>query len=312
MLFGYRYERIDNKGFIEGERATNHTLRLEATYSFDTFEKGLLGREKRSEALRRVTPAPAPRAEGEPDIDPEEILSANYATRVVKDTGYTLTSPLRWDARDWLIFSGVAATTGGLMFADKEIRNFVLENRSETSDTLANIFRPFEEVVPVVLVAGMAGVGYAFDQPKLKAASADALEASLISVVGIAAPMKFFTGRSRPDRNEGPTHYSPFNLGSSLPSFTTANAFAVASVLSEHFPHPAVSVFAYGLAGAAGLARVYDDKHWISDVFLGAAIGTVVGKLVVRLNENRRTGSRLSVVPLTEGGVKGAALQIAF
>jgi membrane-associated phospholipid phosphatase len=312
MLLGYRYERIDNKDFVEGERATNHVLRLEATYSFDTFEKGLFGREKRADALRPVTPPPAPRAGEEPEIDPEEIFSANYATRVVKDTGYTLTSPLRWDTEDWLIFSGVAAGTGGLMFADKGIRNFVLEHRNETSDTLANIFRPFEEVVPVVLVAGMAGVGYAFDQPKLKATSADALEASLISVVAISAPMKFFTGRARPDKNEGPAHYEPFNLGSSLPSFTTANAFAVASVLSEHYPNPAVSVLAYGLAGAAGLARVYDDKHWMSDVFLGAAIGTVVGKLVVKLNENRRAGSRLSVIPLTEGGAKGAALQVSF
>ena len=312
MLLGYRYERINNKDFVADQRANNHIVRLEATYSFSALEKGLVGRQPRSEALRPMTPPPAPRAENPPDIDPDEVISASYAKRLFQDTGTLLTSPLRWDARDWLIFAGVGATAGGLMFADKEIRSAVQKERNATSDTLANVFRPFETIAPATLVAGMAGIGYAFDQPKLKAASADALEASLISVGVFAVPAKFFIGRSRPNRDRGPAHYEPFNLGSSLPSFTTANAFAVASTLSEHFPHPAVSILAYGLAGAAGLARIYDDKHWTSDVFLGAALGTVIGKAVAKLNEQRREKSRVSVVPLLGQGVQGAALQVEF
>ncbi|MBI4842415.1 MAG: phosphatase PAP2 family protein [candidate division NC10 bacterium] len=164
----------------------------------------------------------------------------------------------------------------------------------------------------MALVAGMAGTGYAFDIPKLKAVSADALEASLISVGAFAVPAKFFTGRSRPDKTRGPADYRPFNLGSSQPSFTTANAFAVASVLSEHFPHPAVSLLSYGLASLAGLSRIYEDKHWASDVFLGAALGTVIGKTVAKLNEKRREGSRVSLIPLVGEGIQGAALRVAF
>jgi membrane-associated phospholipid phosphatase len=312
MLFGYRYERVDNKDFVAGRTANNHTLRLEATYSLPAWEKGLVGRARRAEALRPVTPPPAPRAEGPPGIDREEIFSVNYAARVLKDAGTTLTSPLRWDARDWVIFSGVAATTGGLMFADKGIRGFVQKHRSDTSDTLANVFRPFEEIVPVAFVAGMAGTGYAFDRPRLKAAAADALEASLISVGVFSMPMKFFGGRARPDRNLGSAHYQPLNLGSSFPSFTAANAFAVASVLTEHFPHPAVSALAYGLAGAAGLARVYDNKHWTSDVFLGATIGILVGKTVAKLNEERREKSRVGLIPLVGQGIQGAAVRVEF
>lgn len=239
-------------------------------------------------------------------------MSVNYAKRLIQDSGTLLSSPLRWDAKDWLTFAGVGATAGGLMFADKEIRSSVQRKRNGTSDTLANAFRPFETIVPATLVAGMAGIGYAFDQPKLKAASADALEASLISVGVFAVPSKFFAGRARPNRDLGPAHYEPLNLGSSLPSFTTANAFSVASALSEHFPHPAVSILAYGLAGAAGLARIYDGKHWTSDVFLGAVLGTLIGKMVVKLNEERRRKSKVSVVPLLGQGVQGAALQVEF
>jgi len=312
MLLGYRYERIDNKDFVTDQRASNHTFRLEATYSFPALEKGLVGRSRRADALRSVTPPPAARSQQPPGIDPDEVVSAAYARRVLQDTGSLLASPLRWDTRDWLVFAGVGATTAGLMFVDKGIRHQVQKNRSEFTDSVASVLRPLEEIVPVALVAGMAGTGYAFDIPKLKAVSADALEASLISVGAFAVPTKFFTGRSRPDKNRGPADYRPFNLGSSQPSFTTANAFAVASVLSEHFPHPAVSLLSYGLAGLAGLSRIYEDKHWTSDVFLVAVIGTAVGKAVVKLNEKRRESSRVSVVPLLGEGIQGAALRVAF
>jgi len=312
MLLGYRFERTDNKGFVEGQRETNHIVRFEATYNFPVWEKSQFGRLRRPEALKPVTPPPAPRAGQPPGIDPDEVISANYSKRLLQDTGTLLTSPLRWDVTDWLIFTGVGAATAGLMFADKEIRRQVQTGRNEFTDSFTSVFRPLEEFVPVVLVAGMAGTGYAFDIPKLKAASADALEASLISVVAFAGPTKFLTGRSRPDKNQGPVDYRPFNLGSSQPSFTTANAFAVASVISDHFPHPAVSLLSYGLAGIAGLSRIYEDKHWASDVLLGAALGTVVGKAVVKLNEQRRAGSRVSVVPLLGEGIQGAALKIDF
>lgn len=312
VLLGYRRTQINNQDFVAGQRATNQTVSLEATYSFPIWEKGLVGRKRRAEALKPVTPPPAPRAEQPPGIDPDEIVSVNYVKRLFQDTGTMLTSPLRWDTRDWLIFAGVGAATGGLMFADKEIRNRIQENRTNVPDTLSSILRPLEVIAPVALVAGLGGTGYAFDQPKLKAAAADALEASLISVGVFAVPMKFLIGRSRPDENLGPFHFEPFNLGSSLPSLTTANAFSLAAALSEHFPDPVISILAYGIATAAGLARIYEDKHWTSDVFLGAAIGTVVGKTVVKLNEQRRAGSRVSVVPLLGEGIQGAALRVDF
>ena len=73
-----------------------------------------------------------------------------------------------------------------------------------------------------------------------------------------------------------------------------------------------VSLLSYGLAGLAGLSRIYDNKHWASDVFLGAALGTVIGKAVVKLNETRREGSRVSLIPLVGEGIQGAALRVEF
>lgn len=45
----------------------------------------------------------------------------------------------------------------------------------------------------------------------------------------------------------------------------------------------------YGGATMVGLSRMYHDKHWASDVVLGAAIGTVGGQKVVQYSHAHPT-----------------------
>jgi membrane-associated phospholipid phosphatase len=45
---------------------------------------------------------------------------------------------------------------------------------------------------------------------------------------------------------------------------------------------PYVATVMYGGATLVGLSRMYHNKHWASDVALGAAIGTFSGLKVVR------------------------------
>jgi len=42
----------------------------------------------------------------------------------------------------------------------------------------------------------------------------------------------------------------------------------------------------YSFASLTALARVYQNVHWFSDTFLGAAIGTVAGVAIADLSEN--------------------------
>ena len=44
----------------------------------------------------------------------------------------------------------------------------------------------------------------------------------------------------------------------------------------------------YGGATLVGMSRMYHNKHWASDVLVGAAIGTFAGQKVVRFTHNRK------------------------
>ena len=61
-------------------------------------------------------------------------------------------------------------------------------------------------------------------------------------------------------------------------------------------------------ATLTGVSRMYDNKHWASDVIVGAGLGTFAGLKVVRYND-AHPGSRIeklflsgSIVPTADGG----------
>jgi membrane-associated phospholipid phosphatase len=78
----------------------------------------------------------------------------------------------------------------------------------------------------------------------------------------------------------------------SFPSGHTVMAFAAAAAVSETadkwWPRATwyVTPMLYGGAVAAGLSRMYDNKHWASDTVIGAGIGTFAGLKIIRYHES--------------------------
>lgn len=67
----------------------------------------------------------------------------------------------------------------------------------------------------------------------------------------------------------------------SFPSGHTATAFMTATMLSKEYGwrSPWISVGSYAVATATGLMRVANNKHWLSDVMVGASIGILSTEL---------------------------------
>lgn len=64
-----------------------------------------------------------------------------------------------------------------------------------------------------------------------------------------------------------------------MPSGHTSSSFVVASVMHEAYG-PLVGVPLYGLATLVGIERLDDREHYLSDVCMGAVLGTVIGHSV--------------------------------
>ncbi len=92
--------------------------------------------------------------------------------------------------------------------------------------------------------------------------------------------------------------YRSFPSGHTIAAF--AAAAAVTSVTSRFSPDTrwVVGPAMFGGAALVGLSRMYDNRHWASDVIAGAGIGTFAGLKVVRF-QHAHPGNRIDRIFLS-------------
>ena len=281
-------------------------------------------------APQAVSPAPLPAVQPvEPEPTPvvykEGVyaIDEDYLLSWPENTYRFFTSPLRFDETDWLVAAGVAGVAGALFLADKALADFWQDNiKSSITDDGSDFFREFGEFDHLFIgTVGTYGVAELLDSTGLvdarreKAAALMSLESLLLTSV-LTQGVKYITGRKRPaDTNDRFDFNGPgdFDSNNSFWSGHSSQPFAVASVVSEVYAEdePWVPYVAYTLAGGSALSRVNDDRHWFSDIFLGAAAGYFIGKLVTRFNpflEEQGVG----VQPLMQEGGQGLSFNYAF
>lgn len=128
---------------------------------------------------------------------------------------------------------------------------------------------------------------------------------------GVTTLLKGAIGRGRPfvsnDTNPGNYHFGKGFTSAdwtSFPSGHTSTAFAAAAAVtnetSRWWPKSVwvVGPLMYGGATAVGLSRMYHNRHWGSDVLLGAAIGTFSGRKIVQYAHGH-PGNRLDRIMLS-------------
>src|SRR5207248_6261400 len=86
----------------------------------------------------------------------------------------------------------------------------------------------------------------------------------------LVEPLKFATRRERPDGSNR----------QSFPSGHSAVTFAAATVIERHLGWKK-SVLGYTIASYVAASRLHDNRHYLSDVIFGAAVGAIAGRTVV-------------------------------
>ena len=206
--------------------------------------------------------------------------------KFVKTGEDVFTSPLKWDKTDWLILSGTVAVTAGTFIVDKHARIF---SKTNFGDKLFSIDNVFNITIPAIGIAGIYGCGLIFDDTKIRNLGLQLVESCAYAGI-ITSVLKSTAGRSRPYVDKGNMDWHPgqFNTDrTSFPSGHATLAFAISSVMANYLDNIYWKVGWYAVASLVGTARIYHDKHWLSDVFMGSAIGYFVGDFVSRNPENR-------------------------
>lgn len=98
--------------------------------------------------------------------------------------------------------------------------------------------------------------------------------------------LKFGVGRERPDQSNT----------RSFPSGHTSNSFLTATIAQEVYGSK-IGIPAYALASITGLSRIHDNKHYVSDVIFGAALGTAIGKGFGQIYQNNQH-PKIGIIPL--------------
>ena len=119
------------------------------------------------------------------------------------------------------------------------------------------------QYAPAAVMVGLKACGYKGRSTWGRMLVSDAF--SVASMTILVNGVKYSMRRLRPDQT---SH-------NSFPSGHTATAFMTATMLHKEYEgrSPWFSIGGYALATLTGVSRVLNNRHWMTDVFAGAAIG---------------------------------------
>lgn len=234
-------------------------------------------------------------------------LDVNYLKSYGTVSKKIMTGPARWRAGEWVAFSGVVAGGVALYFYDDEIRKWLQGSETDVKDNVSYyVFKPWGNgLYPAALFGGFYIYGLATQDLRARQIAMGGLQTFIMT--GITTQIiKHLTHRHRPYHDdpsnpgiwEGPTTGWEYT---SFPSGHTSTAFALAALISSVYKDKIwVGITSYTIAAGVAWSRVYDNNHWPTDVFVGAALGFAIGKTVYHVMQGK---SNLSLGISDTGGV---------
>jgi membrane-associated phospholipid phosphatase len=273
-------------------------------------ETGSVAPEQRLEDPAPVPPvAPPPEAQPgappaappEPESQPEAASKSTPAGPPPPHTGVKATlKAIPGDFRHLPSRHTLAVLAGGGALAlaarpfDADVNAHI---RSSTA--VRNFFAPGKFIGQGATLVGASfavyGIGRATDNRKLSHLGMDLLRATIVDGA-IVYSIKATVRRDRPTGE-----------CCSFPSGHASVTFATAAVLWRHLGWKA-AVPTYAVASYVALSRLHDNRHYLSDVIFGSAIGVAVGHTVTL--HTLHGHENLAITPMPVPGGMGVMVSL--
>ena len=167
-----------------------------------------------------------------------------------------------------ITYQGLGFVAAGLLIksrqhAFREMRNLFQKDYHESWDN-------YTQYAPLVATWGLHAAGVEGQSSWKRLAVSNAVSALIVA--GITNSLKYTVRERRPDET----------AKNSFPSGHTATAFMAATILHKEYGQtqsPWYSVAGYSMATATAVGRILNNRHWVTDVLVGAGVGIIATDL---------------------------------
>lgn len=167
-----------------------------------------------------------------------------------------------------ITYQGLGFVAAGLLIKSRqhdfrEMRNLFQKNYHESWDN-------YTQYAPLVATWGLHAAGVEGQSSWKRLAVSNAVSALIVA--GITNSLKYTVRERRPDET----------AKNSFPSGHTATAFMAATILHKEYGQtqsPWYSVAGYSMATATAVGRILNNRHWVTDVLVGAGVGIIATDL---------------------------------
>ncbi len=232
--------------------------------------------------------------------------------RIIRDQEFIWLRPFRLKRSDLPWLGYMVGTTAVLMAIDRRVGQGLSDSPPGRGYTFShNVGRfggPWTDlgVAGAIYLAGRRGGDQHSETTGLLGLEAVGDSLVVVEFLKIATqrPRPTFAGGDVRDYNADGTFFAG---GTSFPSGHAAASFALATVVSEQYREKRwVAPVAYGLASLVATSRITMRTHFPSDVFVGAALGLMIGRHVAhdaeRSRQEKPLHSRLLPTVSSAGG----------
>jgi membrane-associated phospholipid phosphatase len=213
---------------------------------------------------------------------PTKQLERDFLKNMLRDQKAIWMSPIGLRTDDLWWFGSLSGATAALLATDRQTGDAIAAKYPELVEPSLKIGDVFSGESIIATVGSFYLIGRATKNERAIETGLLGGEALLNAGIVLSA-FKGIMQRARPDAGEERGDF--FVGGASFPSGHAGHIWAIATVVaSEYHDRKLVPIVAYGIAGVASLSRFTAQKHYLSDILVGSAIGFGIGRYVYRVH----------------------------